>query len=52
VPSSQRQARIVTQTLLNKVAQINTGQPYSYTFAELREMLAEAVTMQQDAARE
>jgi len=52
VPSSQRQARIVTQTLLTKVAQINTGQPYSYTFAELQEMLAEAITAQQQMARE
>lgn len=46
VPSSQRQAQIVIRTLLTKVAQINTGQPYSYSLEELQAMLAEAVAAQ------
>jgi len=46
VPSSQRQAQIVIRTMLTKVAQINTGQPYSYSLEDLQDMLAEAVAAQ------
>jgi len=46
VTPNQEEAEITIRTVLTRVAELNAGQPYSYSLEELQAMLAEAVAAQ------
>jgi len=46
VTPDREEAEITIRTVLNRVAELNADQPYSYSLEELQKMLAEAVAAQ------